>query len=795
MADSSIQVVVRVRPLNEKEVSLLAPTDTSHAFQGDGGLAASPSKAQNAIAAMRSNYIRNIIAPVDDRVLVFDPVEPDMMRGGESSRTRSSLSHMQFHGNGRRPRDVRYAFDRVFPSSTQQREVYRDTVEPMLSGVLSGFNASVFAYGATGCGKTHTISGTPTDPGLIFLTMQGLYERIEAESSDFETNVRLSYLEIYNETIRDLLSETPTPAGRGLALREDAASKMSVVGITEHIPESPEQVLEMITEGNKRRTQSPTEANAVSSRSHAVLQVNVMRRPRTADTVEEMYSASLNIIDLAGSERASATSNQGIRMKEGANINRSLLALGSCINALCQSGTRGARSRHIPYRNSKLTRLLKFSLGGNCKTVMIACVSPSSAHYDETHNTLKYANQAKNIQTKVSRNLLHIDRHVAQYVQAIASLRAEVAELKDKLAHAPTESHAERDTQLEQARARLATSAAQAKEHVGSSTYAASFLAHATQQATQARLSAGPPEAEERILQGLWQKCEAAPEAGPWRVPTVPHHAPPLVAQHGPSAALYDAYHAKYAADVRAHANATAKEALEHLLLDVLSPRMVTLVQYAARAASALQQVCASDPVPTDVEKTLADGVAMLKDLTGADVPTTVRRGPRPGALASPARFHRKSPRRRALRPPPKPAMDKAARAPRASLVPRPSIPRRSDRPAEAASKPRASLQPPLRMPVQAVPRASRDSGPPSDPAPRQPASSSSPPTAAKPPAGKPPAAPHAPSARRGLFQRQFLARRQEQEEGEDEDDDDDDDDDLLGDTPRSYPPLAHSTW
>ena len=104
--------------------------------------------------------------------------------------------------------------------------MYRDTVEPMLSGVLSGFNASVFAYGATGCGKTHTISGTPTDPGLIFLTMQGLYERIEAESSDFETNVRLSYLEIYNETIRDLLSETPTPAGRGLALREDAASKM-----------------------------------------------------------------------------------------------------------------------------------------------------------------------------------------------------------------------------------------------------------------------------------------------------------------------------------------------------------------------------------------------------------------------------------------------------------------------------------------------------------------------------------------------------------------------------------------
>lgn len=245
-------------------------------------------------------------------------------------------------------------------------------------------------------------------------------------------HVRLSYLEIYNESIRDLLSPLPTPAGQGLMLREDAAKKISVVGITEHIPESPERVLEMIQEGNLRRTMSPTEANAVSSRSHAVLQINVTQRPRTADTITETTSASLNIIDLAGSERAAATRNNGVRMKEGANINKSLLALGNCINALCQSG--GQRSRHVPYRNSKLTRLLKFSLGGNCKTVMIVCVSPSSAHYDETHNTLKYANQAKNIRTKVSRNMLNVDRHVAQYVQAIHELKEEVVELKAKLA-------------------------------------------------------------------------------------------------------------------------------------------------------------------------------------------------------------------------------------------------------------------------------------------------------------------------------------------------------------------------
>jgi kinesin family protein 18/19 len=263
--------------------------------------------------------------------------------------------------------------------------------------------------------------------------MRELYSRINDARDESEVAIRLSYLEIYNETIRDLLSAEPTPAaGGGLMLREDSSNKISVVGITEYVPSSPEAVLEAITEGNKRRTMSPTEANAVSSRSHAVLQINVTQRPRASGTSAETTSASLSIIDLAGSERASATANSGARMKEGANINKSLLALGNCINALCS--TAGSRRAHVPYRNSKLTRLLKFSLGGNCKTVMIVCVSPSSAHYDETHNTLKYANQAKNIRTKVSRNMLNVDRHVAQYVQAIHELKEEVQELKTKLA-------------------------------------------------------------------------------------------------------------------------------------------------------------------------------------------------------------------------------------------------------------------------------------------------------------------------------------------------------------------------
>src|ERR1700750_2164237 len=189
--------------------------------------------------------------------------------------------------------------------------------------------------------------------------------------------------------------------------------------------------MDMIVRGNELRTMSPTEANATSSRSHAVLQINVAQKDRNANIDEPHTMATLSIIDLAGSEGASATKNRGARLIEGANINKSLLALGSCINALCDPRKRN----HIPYRNSKLTRLLKFSLGGNCKTVMIVCVAPTSLHFDDTHNTLIYAERATKIKTKViTRNVVNVDRHVGRYVEAINRLNLEVAELKAKLA-------------------------------------------------------------------------------------------------------------------------------------------------------------------------------------------------------------------------------------------------------------------------------------------------------------------------------------------------------------------------
>lgn len=345
---------------------------------------------------------------------VFDPPEDNPVQ-------RFSRS---FVPQGKRVKDQTFAFDRVFDEHTTQGDVYEATTKNLLDSVLDGYNATVFAYGATGCGKTHTITGTAQQPGIIFLTMQELFEKVEELKAEKQTEITLSYLEIYNETIRDLLNPG-VGAKQGLMLREDANSAVSVAGLSSHNPQNVQEVMDMVIRGNSARTQSPTEANATSSRSHAVLQVNVSSKSRDADVHEPVTMATLSIIDLAGSERASATKNRGERLLEGANINKSLLALGSCINALCDP----RKKNHVPYRNSKLTRLLKFSLGGNCRTVMIVCVSPSSQHFDETQNTLRYANRAKNIQTKSVRNVYNVDRHVKDYVKKIDEQMMRINEL------------------------------------------------------------------------------------------------------------------------------------------------------------------------------------------------------------------------------------------------------------------------------------------------------------------------------------------------------------------------------
>ncbi|NXW09590.1 KIF19 protein, partial [Fregetta grallaria] len=342
---------------------------------------------------------RPIAHRVDEQVVVLrDPMEdPDDVLHASRSREKS------------------YIFDVAFDSMATQETVYRATTRDLVAGVISGYNATIFAYGPTGCGKTYTMLGTDGEPGICARTLGDLFQAIEDTSGDMEYDVSMSYLEIYNEMIRDLLN----PSLGCLQLREDASGTVQVAGITEvsainaeevsqrvpmwhggdpvspplpgtaHLP----QIMQLLAQGNRQRTQEPTAANRTSSRSHAVLQVAVRQRRRGGG----LRRGRLFMIDLAGSERAAQTQNRGQRMKEGAHINRSLLALGNCIKALSNQ----ANTKYINYRDSKLTRLLKDSLEGNSHTVMIAHISPASSAFEESRSTLTYAHRAKSIRTTV----------------------------------------------------------------------------------------------------------------------------------------------------------------------------------------------------------------------------------------------------------------------------------------------------------------------------------------------------------------------------------------------------------
>ncbi|KAG7721296.1 hypothetical protein KL929_001251 [Ogataea haglerorum] len=427
--ESSITVAVRIRPFTSVESSKLLRSEPDNPENTLDGHAV-PQNTSNRL--LLNNGIRKILNAVDDRMLIFDPsdtnplvqMEQNVFSNTFNSGDKRHTSSIGKHSS--RIREHRFVFDKLFDEDTTQTEVYEFSTKPLLDSVLDGFNATIFAYGATGCGKTFTISGTPENPGIIFLAMQDLFNRIKEMEDTQRAEITLSYFEIYNETIRDLLDPSTDP--RSLILREDESKRITVANLSTHTPNSVDEVMDLIIIGNKNRTVSPTEANSTSSRSHAILQINVLRKPRTADLNEEHTYATLSFIDLAGSERASATRNKGARLHEGANINKSLLALGNCINALCDP----RKHNHVPYRDSKLTRLLKFSLGGNCKTFMIVCVSPSSRHYDETLNTLKYADRAKEIRTKLTRNQHNLSRHVGSYLKMITEQKREIEELRSR---------------------------------------------------------------------------------------------------------------------------------------------------------------------------------------------------------------------------------------------------------------------------------------------------------------------------------------------------------------------------
>ena len=333
--------------------------------------------------------------------------------------------------NNIRAKEKFLTFDYAFDKNESQINIFNSTTKFLINGIVNGYNATVFAYGATGAGKTYTMLGNDDNPGIMPYTLKELFSEIKLYP-ERSYKIKLWYLEIYNENIRDLLVND----SENLELREDPIKGLFINGITEKETDSHEDILSLLKKGNKNRTTEETDANETSSRSHAILQISVsFKEKQNKDNLKNSIKfGKLSLIDLAGSERASMTGNKGMRLIEGGNINRSLLVLGNCINALCESNIKGNKP-HIPYRDSKLTRLLKDSLGGNSRTVMIANVSPFVYNFDDTYNTLKYAERAKHIKTKINKNILSFNSQNLKnnYLNVIKKLQGKIIDLEKKL--------------------------------------------------------------------------------------------------------------------------------------------------------------------------------------------------------------------------------------------------------------------------------------------------------------------------------------------------------------------------
>ncbi len=316
-----------------------------------------------------------------------------------------------------------FTFDAVYDSNSKQRDLYDESVRPLIDSVLAGFNGTIFAYGQTGTGKTYTMQGAWLDPekrGVIPNAFDHIFTHISRSQSDKQYLVRASYLEIYLEEVRDLLDPNHGNA-RALELRENPDSGVYVRDLTSCVCKSIKEIEEVMNVGNQARAVGATDMNEHSSRSHALFLITVECSQPGPDGRKHIRVGRLNLVDLAGSERQAKTGVQGERLKEAAKINLSLSALGNVISALADG-----RSGHVPYRDSKLTRLLQDSLGGNAKTVMVATLGPAPQHYDETLTTLRYANRAKNIQNQPRVNEDPKDALLREFQREIARLRAQL---------------------------------------------------------------------------------------------------------------------------------------------------------------------------------------------------------------------------------------------------------------------------------------------------------------------------------------------------------------------------------
>lgn len=313
-----------------------------------------------------------------------------------------------------------FTYDSVYDWNSKQIDLYDETFRQLVDSVLEGYNGTIFAYGQTGTGKTFTMEGVRSDPilrGVIPNSFEHIFTHI-ARTQNQQYLVRASYLEIYQEDIRDLLSKDQS---RRLELKERPDTGVYVKDLQSFVCKSVKEIEHVMNVGNQNRAVGATNMNEHSSRSHAIFIITIECSEPGADGENHIRVGKLNMVDLAGSERQTKTGATGERLKEATKINLSLSALGNVISALVDG-----KSTHVPYRDSKLTRLLQDSLGGNARTVMVANIGPASYNFEETITTLRYANRAKNIKNKPKINEDPKDALLREFQEEIGRLKREL---------------------------------------------------------------------------------------------------------------------------------------------------------------------------------------------------------------------------------------------------------------------------------------------------------------------------------------------------------------------------------
>ncbi|KAK4481559.1 hypothetical protein RD792_012461 [Penstemon davidsonii] len=320
---------------------------------------------------------------------------------------------------------ISFAFDHLFDQECSNAKVYELLTKDIIHAAVEGFNGTAFAYGQTSSGKTFTMNGSENDPGIINRAVRDIFAKIQL-TSDREFLIRVSYMEIYNEDINDLFAVE----GQKLHIHESLERGVYVAGLREEIVNSADQVLNLIQLGEVNRHFGETNMNARSSRSHTIFRMVIESKAKDSNSSnssspdDAIRVSVLNLVDLAGSERIAKTGAGGVRLKEGKHINKSLMVLGNVINKLSEGGKQRG---HIPYRDSKLTRILQPALGGNAKTSIICTVAPEEVHIEETKGTLQFASRAKRITNCVQVNEILTDAAL------LKRQKLEIEELRRKL--------------------------------------------------------------------------------------------------------------------------------------------------------------------------------------------------------------------------------------------------------------------------------------------------------------------------------------------------------------------------